>query len=69
MAGAVFGGNGMLDGVLTWTSGQINRGGALTVNSDGVLIFAGTSGSTDVNFGVITNLGMVQLTSGSLQVE
>jgi hypothetical protein len=69
MAGAVFGGNGMLDGVLTWTSGQINRGGALTVNSDGVLIFAGTSGSTYVNFGVITNLGMVQLTSGSLQLN
>jgi hypothetical protein len=69
MAGAVYSGNGLLNGVLTWTSGHINQGSALTVNSDGVLIFAGTSGTTYLNDGVITNLGMVQLTSGNLELE
>jgi len=69
LAGASLAGSGDLAGRLTWTSGQINSSCTLTVNSGAVLTLAGVNGDTYVNYGVITNLGTIQLASGNLELD
>jgi len=68
LAGAGLAGNGTLNGVLTWTSGQINYGCGLTVNPGSVLVLAGANGSSYLMAGMLTNAGTVQLVSGTLQL-
>ncbi|MGA2751494.1 MAG: hypothetical protein ABSG59_22235, partial [Verrucomicrobiota bacterium] len=66
LAGADLAGNGVLSGVLTWTGGQINGNGVLTVAANSVLTLEGTAGGSYSLFGIVTNAGTVRLVSGTL---
>jgi len=69
LAGAALSGDAVLSGVLTWTSGQINPNSTLTIPAGAALVLAGGSGATYINYGVITNLGTIQLVSGNLELD
>jgi hypothetical protein len=69
LAGANLAGNGLLNGALTWTAGQINTGAILTVAANSVLVVAGGSGNPSMYVaGIITNAGTIQLQSGTLDL-
>jgi hypothetical protein len=61
--------NGVIAGVLTWTSGSIGSGSKLTIATNGVLVLAGNNGSDYMMQGILTNAGTVRLVSGNLQLN
>jgi len=64
LAGATLAGtNGVITGILTWTSGTIPVGSTLTIATNGMLIWAGTADSYSF-YGALTNAGTVLLTNG-----
>jgi hypothetical protein len=70
LAGATLLGNGTINGVLTWTSGTFGTGnGALTINTNAMLILAGTNGGNYVLSESVTNAGIIRVQSGNLQID
>jgi hypothetical protein len=68
LAGANLDGTGTLNGVLTWTSGQLQPTCTLMIPANSVLTLAGVNGDSYTVYGTITNLGTVQVVSGNLQL-
>ena len=69
LAGASLAGtNGVIAGLLTWTSGGIASGSTLTVGTNGLLVLAGNSAGDYTLYGILTNAGTVRLVSGNLQL-
>ena len=67
LAGATLAGtNGVIAGVLPWTSGSIGVGSTLTVATNGTLVLAGVNGTDYPLLGILTNAGTVRLVSGNL---
>src|ERR1035437_8150527 len=63
--GTLAGTNGILSGLMTWTSGTMGSGSILTIATNGVLVLAGSAQKT--LYGTITNAGTIQITgSGAL---
>src|ERR1035437_8892392 len=63
--GTLAGTNGILSGLMTWTSGTMGSGSILTIATNGVLVLAGSAQKT--LYGTITNAGIIQMTgSGAL---
>jgi hypothetical protein len=70
LAGASLAGtNGVIAGILTWTSGSIAGGSTLTIATNGVLVLAGGNGNDYSMAGILTNAGTVQLLSGNLELS
>jgi hypothetical protein len=70
LVGATLAGtNGVIAGVLPWSSGSIGAGSTLTVATNGLLILAGINGNGYNLNGVLTNAGTVRLVSGNLQLQ
>ena len=69
LAGAIFNDNGVLNGVLTWTSGTLGTvTNAMTIASNSVLVLAGAT-NNDYNLGQpVNNAGTIYLQSGNLQI-
>jgi hypothetical protein len=69
LAGATLGGtSGVIATVLTWTSGSIGSGSALTIATNGVLALAGINGNNYACSGVLTNAGTMRLQSGNFEL-
>jgi hypothetical protein len=69
LAGASLAGtNGVIAGVMTWTSGWIASGSTLTVATNGVLLLAGNNGNDYYLYGALTNAGTIRLVSGNLEL-
>src|SRR6202044_3438023 len=70
LAGATFEGNGVLYGMLTWTSGLLgSQNEMLTIATNSVLVLAGNPGTT-YNMGQPLNIeGTFNLQSGNLQIH
>jgi hypothetical protein len=54
--------NTVINGALTWNSGNINAGSVLTVATNGLLALA--SGNGHALYGIVTNAGTIQLLNG-----
>jgi hypothetical protein len=69
LAGAALAGtNGVIAGVMTWTSGSIATGSTLTIATNGLLLLAGKNGSDYYLQGALTNAGTIRLVSGNLEL-
>jgi hypothetical protein len=69
LAGASLGGNnGVISGLLTWSSGTLAIGSILTVATNGALVLDGVSGNSYTMYGILTNAGTFKLASGNLQL-
>ena len=71
LAGAKLEGtNGIITGVLTWTSSgsAFDNGGTLTIGTNGVLVLAGITNNNYWMGGVLTNAGTIRLVSGNLNL-
>jgi hypothetical protein len=69
LAGATLAGtNGIIAGVMTWTSGLFASGSTLTIAANGLLQLAGNNGSDYYLYGTLTNAGTLRLLSGNLQL-
>jgi hypothetical protein len=69
LAGAALAGaNGVIAGVMTWTSGSIAAGSTLTIATNGLLVLAGNNGSDYYLYGTLTNAGTIRLVSGNLEL-
>jgi hypothetical protein len=68
--GTLMGNNGVMSGLITWTSGALgNALGGVTLAANGVLVLAGANG-TDYPLGeYFTNAGTILLQSGNLQLD
>jgi len=71
LAGASLAGtNGVITGVLAWTSGLFAESSTLTVATNGVLVLAGNNGTDYYLIGAtLTNAGIVRLMSGNLNID
>ena len=54
--------NTVINGALTWNSGQINPGSVVTVATNGLLALA--SDNVHIFYGILTNAGTIQLQNG-----
>ncbi len=54
--------NTVINGALTWNSGQINPGSVVTVATNGLLALA--SDNVHIFYGILTNAGTIQLLNG-----
>ena len=66
LAGGVLTGTGVLDGLWTWTSGNIAAGSRLTIATGGVLVLSGVTINDYYLYGILTNAGTLRLVSGHL---
>jgi len=70
LAGANLQGNGVLSGLLTWTSGTLGAElTALTIAANSTLILAGVSGNNYSLGQYLTNAGTILLQSGNLNIN
>ena len=70
LAGGYFEGNGVLNGVLTWTGGQLGIANAsLTISTNSTLVLAGVNGATYYMGQYLTNEGTIVLQSGNLALN
>ncbi len=60
-------GNNVLNGALTWVSGNWNSASSVTIASNAVLFVAGGTGANDMAGTVVTNNGTVAWVSGSIR--
>jgi len=70
LGGATLAGtNGVISGLITWTSGSIGTTAeipTLTLATNSVLVLAGVSGDPYYLYGILTNAGTIRLDSGNL---
>jgi hypothetical protein len=70
LAGGYFEGNGVLNGVLTWTGGQLGTSDvSLTIATNSTLVLAGVNGASYYMGQYLTNEGTIVLQGGNLALN